>query len=205
MWHDNWAWLPDECLLSIPELLFAGIALMGWSGHFVKCTNWATCKDSGHGMWWGLRKIASGTCNDKVWEKEGTSEIREANFFTAHLRRPRPRDGLDLPVSYDRARAEQDLAGCPDLEAEPLAPAYKVSVEKDSVMDSVCLCKAVQASTRSSGHRLENYHLFGARAGLPECCVFLTADFSQLYNVVIKSAIFIGFPPFLLLLSFPLF
>lgn len=111
-------------------------------------------------------------------------------------RRPRPRDGLDLPVSYDRARAEQDLAGCPDLEAEPLAPAYKVSVEKDTVMDSVCLCKAVQASTRSSGHRPENIHLFDARAGLPECCVFLTADFSQLYNVVTKSAIFIDFPPF---------
>lgn len=54
---------------------------MGWNGHFVECTNWVTCKDSGPGVWWGLRKIAWGMCNDKVSEKEGTSEIREANFL----------------------------------------------------------------------------------------------------------------------------
>ena len=61
-------------------------------------------------MLWGLGKIAWGTCNDKVSEKEGTSEVREGNFFTVPLGRPRSRNGLDLPVSYDRAVAGQDLA-----------------------------------------------------------------------------------------------
>lgn len=82
---------------------------MGWNGDFVKCTNQATCKGSGHGTQWGLRKIASGTCNDKASEKRGTSEIREANFFSVHLGRPRPRAELGLPESYNREGAEDLL------------------------------------------------------------------------------------------------
>lgn len=58
----------------------------------------------------GLRKIALGTCNGKVSEEEGPAEIREASFFTVHLGRLRLRDGLDLPVSYNKGTAEEDLA-----------------------------------------------------------------------------------------------
>lgn len=77
MWHDNWAWLPDECLLSVPELLFPGIELMGWNGHFVKCINRATRDDFWPWDAMGSQKDATGGLKwQGVWEKRNVREQR---------------------------------------------------------------------------------------------------------------------------------
>lgn len=48
---------------------------MGWNGHFVNCTNRATCDDFWPWDAMGSQKDAVGGCNGKVSAKEGTLEI----------------------------------------------------------------------------------------------------------------------------------
>lgn len=120
---------------------------MGWNRHFVKCTNRATCNNSGHQMQRGLRKMSSGACDDKASEKEGTLEIREGSFLTVPLGRSRPREEW-VPGSHNMEVAEVGPGpGCPGPEAEPLSPACKVSVERDAAMDGVRPCKVTHTPT----------------------------------------------------------
>lgn len=148
VWHDNWAWLPDECLLSIPELLFPGIELMGWNGHFVKCTNWATCNSSGHWCNGGLRKIPWGLIMRRCQRRKELQRLEKAtsSLFTWGTE---AQGGAGCAgITQCGSGRDVDLVSWP--RTKPLSPAFKASVERGQAMDSGHWCKAPHTPSWSS-------------------------------------------------------
>lgn len=151
----------------------------------------------------GSQKGALRACNGKVIEKEGTFEIREDNFLSVQLGRPRPGEGQDLPVSYNKEVAEAGLSPrCPDPKPSLSPLPIRLLWRRTQQWSAHVHTKITHAPAWSFALCLENTHLFHARAWQPEQDAYLTADFSQLFHAIIESAIFLGPFPFLLLLSF---
>lgn len=161
---------------------------------------------SGHGMPWGSQKDAVGGCNDKVSVKERTLEIDQKRQLLHCFPGGTEAQGGAEPASTtwqgDRwQRWDFDLE-VPTQKASLsfLPTGLQRRKQQWTVWVLVTNARDLILSLLPG-----NTHLFHARVWLPECDVFLTAASSQLHNAVIKSAIFTGPFPFLLLLLFPLF
>lgn len=91
------------CLMNafypIPELLFLGIELMGWNGHFVNGTNRATCNDFWPWDAMGSQKDAVGGCNDKVSVRKNFRDRSEKTASSLFPRRRGEAQGGAEPAS----------------------------------------------------------------------------------------------------------